>query len=70
MYGNSDNHKLPIEAYVDNKSLVDAFCLVVGSFVIDQQIYVYWCLSILIVFCILTNNFCLLLEKTYKFCYF
>ena len=24
MYGNSDNHKLPIEAYVDNKSLVDA----------------------------------------------
>ena len=25
----------------------------VGSFVIDQQMYVYWCLSILIVFYIL-----------------
>ena len=25
MYGNTDNSKLPIEAYVDNKSLIDAW---------------------------------------------
>ena len=36
MYGNIDNHKLPIEAYVDNKSLTDA--LKSTKFVTDKRL--------------------------------
>ena len=36
MYGNIDNHKLPIEAYVDNKSLIDA--LKSTKFVTDKRL--------------------------------
>ena len=36
MYENIDNHKLPIEAYVDNKSLIDA--LKSTKFVTDKRL--------------------------------
>ena len=36
MYGNIDNHKLPIEAYIDNKTLIDT--LKSTKFVTDKRL--------------------------------